>query len=109
MQNPDFVIFGFKVFVYLPELWNTGESGNILSNNPSGVGFPNESKVLWPQPTLVFAAESFSGKADGLTGESSGQDSWYTSACGNYIPPPDSANIAVYGAVREAFGEDHLD
>ena len=69
MQNPDFVTFGFKVRMYLPELWNTGESGNILSNNPSGVGFPNESKVLWPQPTFIFVAEPLSGKADGLTGE----------------------------------------
>lgn len=70
LQNPDFVTFGFKVFVYLPELRNTGESGNILSNNPRWVGFPNKSKVLWPQPPFIFTAEPFSGKADGLTRES---------------------------------------
>jgi hypothetical protein len=108
MQNPYFVTFGFKVFTYVPELWKACESGNILSNNPRGAGFPNESIVLWPQPTLILTAELFSGKADGLTGESSGQDSRRAAAGFEDIPPPDFSDVSEELCIRESEVEEGL-
>jgi len=81
---------------------------NILSNNPIGLAFLNESKVFWPEPPDVIFPVSFSRETDRLAGESSGQYRRVSATCFDDIPPLDFPDVSEEFCTWESESEEGL-
>ena len=57
-----------------PSFHHSGDSSNILTDNPSGPDFVNNPEHLRPEITVISRPPPFSGKTEGLAGESTRED-----------------------------------
>ena len=57
-----------------PSFHHSGDSSNILTDNPSGPDFVNNAEHLRPEITVIVSSSPLSGVGKRLTWESSGED-----------------------------------
>ena len=57
-----------------PSFDHSGDSSNVLTNDPSGPDFVNSPQHLRPEVTLVLSSPPFSGIGKRLAGKASGED-----------------------------------
>ena len=65
--------FASQVSTY-PSFHHSGDSSNILTDNPSGPDFVNNAEHFRPEVTLVLSPPPFSGIGERLAREASGED-----------------------------------
>jgi hypothetical protein len=68
----DFIAFAFQVRTHLFE-FHVDDSSNVLTNDPSGPGFRNNSKHLRPEITVIRLALSLPGTTERLAWETPGK------------------------------------
>jgi hypothetical protein len=98
-QRPDFVAEGFQISAHLVKS-HADETRHILTNNPSGLCERHNAAHLRPEGTLVLAAQSLSGKAEGLAGEASANKVNWLKVFSRH-----DANVAEARYVRPMLGE----
>lgn len=64
-----FETFAFQVRKHLLE-FHRDDARNVLSNDPSGLNLPYDSKHFRPECTVIICAELVPGDTVGLAGES---------------------------------------
>ena len=57
-----------------PSFDHSGDSSNVLTNDPSGPDFANSPEHLRPEITVIVSSSSLSGIRKRLAGEASGED-----------------------------------
>jgi hypothetical protein len=70
----DFIAFGFQVRTHLLE-FHIDDSSNVLTNDPSGLGFRNNSEHFRPEVTVILLASTLPGDRERLAGEAPGKQS----------------------------------